>query len=340
MPFSSSPSSSSRARATLSLTARTAASSLLAVSILMAGTVSAASAEPARGIAWPWFSNTSALTFDGSSWVYNWELYEPTGGPIGSMEFVPMVRTEADLQYLTSYQTVKDASWLMGFNEPDMSTDVGGSNINATYAAQLWKTHIAPLRSDSLKLVAPAVSSSGAAGQGPSWLADFLAACDGCIFDAYAFHPYASNRWGVSALIDNFLELGHTPVWVTEFNTYTPEESGAPFVEYMIDYFNNKTTEEIARYSMISRVAQNTATQADLIYLNGSLTPAGETYNSYEVQERAQDTSTSSPSSSSSAATHSSAAIYANSAPEEHLVAPASLIGLGFLALAILAFVS
>lgn len=242
-----------------------------------------------------------------------------------------MVRTEADLQYLTSYQTVKQASWLMGFNEPDLGFDVGGSRINATHAAQLWKEHIAPLRSDRLKLVAPAVSSSGAAGEGPSWLADFLAACDGCVFDAYGFHPYASNRWGVSALIDQFLDLGHTPVWVTEFNTYTAEEGGAPLVEYMVDYFNTKSTDQIARYSMISRVGQTTATQADLLYVNGTLTPAGEAYNSYQVTTRATSTSTS---------TSTSSATYANSAPDEHLVAPASLICFAFLALATFAFVS
>lgn len=192
-----------------------------------------------------------------------------------------MIRTESDLQYAADYQTVKDASWLLGFNEPDQPFSAGGSALNATYAAQLWKQHIAPLRSSTLKLVAPAVSSSGSTGQGPSWLADFIAACDGCVFDAYAYHPYASNRWGVSALIDNFLKLEYTPVWITEFNVFTASEGGEPFIEYMVDYFNSKSSDQIARYSMIARQSSTSASLTDLQWVNGTLTPAGVTYNTY-----------------------------------------------------------
>lgn len=261
------PSSRSVLATSLALTALLSSSS--------STTVQAVSAK--KGIAWPWFESTPAEVFGcGASWIYNWERYAPTGGSYGDMEFVPMIRTAAEASDAAAYSTVQDAEWVLGFNEPDQTYDVGGSSMNATYAASLWKQYIHPLRTSTRKLVAPAMSSAGA-----DWLAEFITACTGCVFDAYAYHPYASNRWGISALTDNFIAKGYYPLWVTEFNVFDASDGGTDMIDYLIDYFENN--DKVARYSMIARLNQNTAeTGLDLQNTDGSLTDIGTEYITYE----------------------------------------------------------
>lgn len=68
-----------------------------------------------------------------------------------------------------------------------------------------WKQYFEPLRSQGKKLVAPAITSSSNQGQGLSWLDEFVAACNGCHFDAYAFHPYAPDANAVKGSVDYFV---------------------------------------------------------------------------------------------------------------------------------------
>ena len=69
-----------------------------------------------------------------------------------------------------------------------------------------WKQYFEPLRSQGKKLVAPAITSSSNQGQGLSWLDQFIEACSGCHFDAYAFHPYAPDAAAVKGSVDYFIK--------------------------------------------------------------------------------------------------------------------------------------
>lgn len=192
----------------------------------------------------------------------------------------PQQRTADDIASLSSYAAVKSASWILGFNEPD-NPNADGSNLSPAQAASLWKQYIQPLRTSTRKLVAPAVTSSSNAGQGYSWLKEFIAACSGCTFDAYAFHPYAQDAAAVQGSIDYMLGQGIKPLWVTEFNVDGSHlaNGGSGFVTSMVKYFNGKSTSDVARYSMIARVNKDTSVAGqDLQNADGSLNAEGTTY--------------------------------------------------------------
>lgn len=69
-----------------------------------------------------------------------------------------------------------------------------------------WRQYFEPLRAQGKKLVAPAITSSNNQGQGLSWLDQFIDACSGCHFDAYAFRPYASDAAAVKGSVDYFIK--------------------------------------------------------------------------------------------------------------------------------------
>lgn len=168
-----------------------------------------------------------------------------------------------------------------------------------------WHRFYEPLRSQGKKLVAPAITSSSNQGQGLSWLDQFVAACSGCHFDAFAFHPYAPDAAAVKGSIDYFvtykgtavpmLSIGlmhvltplytpsggkYTPVWITEFGR-SPDTvgsaGGADFVRSMLSYLdgNNK----VQRYAYLARFDANGVNQQrDLQNADGSKTALGNAY--------------------------------------------------------------
>jgi hypothetical protein len=134
-----------------------------------------------------------------------------------------------------------NSEWLMGFNEPDLSSQ---ANISASQAALLWRQ--IEQKYPSRKLVAPAPS-----GSNPNWLVDFRTAYLSDYgapprLDALAVHCYA---WQASACIQftqNYYEAwakawGVPEVWVTEFSfattgPNTPSQSireGQTFIDWI-----------------------------------------------------------------------------------------------------------
>lgn len=191
-----------------------------------------------------------------------------------------MQRTAQNIDQLANSPTVQNAKWILGFNEPD-NPNADGSGLTPQQAASLWKQYIQPLRTANRKLVAPAVTINTAQGTGFSWLKEFIAACNGCTFDAYAMHPYSNNAASVQGSIEYFLQQGIKPLWVTEFNVdgANLQNGGSGFVQDMINYFNGKSEQDVARYSMIARVGQNNfVNNQDLQNVDGSLSAEGQTY--------------------------------------------------------------
>jgi hypothetical protein len=66
---------------------------------------------------------------------------------------------------------------IQAFNEPD---NAGQSNMDPTYAAQLWVQYIQPIQKIGVLLGAPAVTN---APSGAAWLRTFFSACTGCKVD-------------------------------------------------------------------------------------------------------------------------------------------------------------
>lgn len=125
-----------------------------------------------------WFKEPTSLT-----WYYNYGS-DPTPAIDSALEFVPMLwgppasnyNFTADIIALLRDNKVP-VKYVLGFNEPDLPKNVGGSDITPVLAAELWKDWIEPLAKEGLKLGAPGVSS---ALDGKKWLKEFLDECKNC----------------------------------------------------------------------------------------------------------------------------------------------------------------
>ena len=61
-------------------------------------------------------------------------------------------------------------------DHPFRPNEVGQSNLDPGYAAQLWKQYLEPLRKQGYKLGSPSMSSRP---NGQKWMSDFLKDCQG-----------------------------------------------------------------------------------------------------------------------------------------------------------------
>jgi hypothetical protein len=94
------------------------------------------------------------------NWVYNYSP-QPTGDangyPYGNLSFVPMLwgQNNSDT-FLSTVEASPNYDYVLGFNEPDMATSVGGSDIPVEAAVAIWQTQIEPLKNLGYKLGSPA----------------------------------------------------------------------------------------------------------------------------------------------------------------------------------------
>jgi hypothetical protein len=178
----------------------------------------------------------------------------------------------ADIENLAVTVKGLGATTVLGFNEPDYDQQ---SNINATYAAQLWMQYIEPLKNSGIRLGAPAISS-GATGR--PWLADFMAACSQCTIDFIPFHWYGS---GTGGFYDYLYQLhgqfpNHT-LWVTEYAETSSNDS------VVLQFLNDTTTtldglDFVERYAWFGYFRPSDGSHYNLLDVNGHLNAAGQVY--------------------------------------------------------------
>ncbi|KAJ7069623.1 hypothetical protein C8F01DRAFT_976322 [Mycena amicta] len=190
---------------------------------------------PKRGLAFAADNTTDILRANNTasvvSWVYNWALNPPAYLASSGIEYIPMQWGAADIENLAVTVKGLGAKTVLGFNEPDFDQQ---SNINATFAAELWMQYIEPLKADGVRLGAPAISSGAS---GPPWLKDFMDACSKCTIDFIPFHWYGDGTGGFTdylySLHANF--PNHT-LWVTEFAETSDNDT------VVLDFLNATTT--------------------------------------------------------------------------------------------------
>lgn len=160
------------------------------LSVLAAFISTVAAANPKRGLIyipnsqWPqddaiWTQPKSVL-----SWYYTYNdrpnpQYSP---PHSGLEFVPMMwgmgGNTSDNSFYNSIMQLKNngvnIQHALSFNEPDMRSDWGGSDLTPVKAAQGYVANFIPLRRKGIKVGMPAVSG---AGWGIQWLRDFRGNC-------------------------------------------------------------------------------------------------------------------------------------------------------------------
>ncbi len=144
-------------------------------------------------------------------------------------------------------------TYAMGFNEPDMTTDKGGSQLNVADAVQGWKDNMEPLKSSGIKLVTPGTTNDITdSNMGHGYMSQFLEACTGCHFDVLTFHYYgeASDISALQETVTKYqtLQKQHNigELWISEMapNEAPTTEQMAAFLKFLDDPSNG-----VARYS-------------------------------------------------------------------------------------------
>ena len=165
---------------------------------------------------WKFTGVNHALAESGASWYYNWGP-SPDGMRAPSrMKFVPMIWGTSYVTTSTLERVKREGHILLGFNEPDLSTQ---SNMSAQQALDLWPQ----LMATGMELGSPAVSSDAATPGG--WLDQFMSGAKvlGYRVNFITVHWYGSDFSTGSAVqqLQSYLQAiynrYHLPIWLTEF---------------------------------------------------------------------------------------------------------------------------
>ncbi|KKY23949.1 putative uncharacterized serine-rich protein [Phaeomoniella chlamydospora] len=164
--------------------------------------------------------------------------------------------------------------YILGFNEPDLSTQ---ANMTVSEAVSAWLTYIEPLSSQGYKLGAPAVTNGGSP-MGLTWLSSFLEQCSTCTIDFIPIHWYdsATNFYYFKAYMQEAHQVAgdDRPLWITEFQAYGSEDEQITFLETVMPWLDSLT--------WIQRYAWFGVFQDNLVSADGSvMTPLGQVYRDY-----------------------------------------------------------
>ncbi len=90
------------------------------------------------------------------TWVYNYDPVPTKGESYGNLTYVPMLwgQTESS-QFRTTFLSGPRYPYVLSFNEPDMTKDVGGSNLPVETALSIWQAQLQPLANDGYKIGLP-----------------------------------------------------------------------------------------------------------------------------------------------------------------------------------------
>jgi hypothetical protein len=171
------------------------------------------------------------------SWYYNWSPYPNNDQipPSAGLEFVPLIHGidgAEDSQTAQVINSLPDISThILSFNEPDGTTDSGGSSIEPEDAARAYIDHVVPYRNGENGNRRWNISHPSSTGspRGLDWLRRFNESCyeideeNGCPTDFIAAHWYGAFDGLTSWLgtLDEFYN-GNTSraeplkIWVTE----------------------------------------------------------------------------------------------------------------------------
>ncbi|KAJ3510135.1 hypothetical protein NLJ89_g4849 [Agrocybe chaxingu] len=238
------------------------------------------------GLAWPNGNSLNINQYDATgkvSWYYTWSAF-----PVASrLEFSPMLWGQSTINQFTSTirrtlsNTRLSVTAVLGMNEPELQEQ---SNMSPEEGAQIWQTHLEPLRALGVRLGSPAPSSSP---RGKIWLQDFFAACNGnCNVDFIALHWYGTNSsWFISHLED-YHETFQRPLWVTEWachnfvdlNAQCSDEEIVGFMNVTQSFMDN--AEFVERYAWFGAMKDmnNVNPSNALMNGNGQINPLGIQY--------------------------------------------------------------
>ncbi|MGA9040215.1 MAG: glycosyl hydrolase, partial [Terriglobales bacterium] len=173
--------------------------------------------ESKKGVCvWAFGGVSTALKDSGATWYLTWSTtHDGIVTPRGA-QFVPMVRTVADVTPTALAQAEHSGPALLTFNEPDLSTQ---ANMTVGEALSLWPR----LMATNLQLGSPAVATGAATAGG--WLDRFMKGVERRHYrvNFIAIHWYGGDFQVDAAVtqLRSYLESVHRrydlPIWLTEY---------------------------------------------------------------------------------------------------------------------------
>ncbi|KDQ14793.1 glycoside hydrolase family 128 protein [Botryobasidium botryosum FD-172 SS1] len=142
--------------------------------------------------------------------MYTWTTACPQTANTYGIECPPMFWGANMQDQITDAVHNSNASHVMGFNEPDLSSQ---SNLSPQDAAQLWKDYMLGFKSLGKQLVSPATTAGGL-----QWFDDFLTALGGLPasqIDVIAVHWYGTDFTDFQNYVNSWKKYGKN-IWVTE----------------------------------------------------------------------------------------------------------------------------
>lgn len=165
---------------------------------------------------WNFTGAGKALAESHAAWYYTWAA--TPGGVVAPhrINFVPMIWGASDVTTATLDEVKGESRIVLGFNEPDNSSQ---ANMSVQQALSLWPK----LMATGMALGSPAVSSGAATPGG--WLDQFMkgAAAYHYRVNFICVHWYGSDSRTRPAVqqLQNYLQAVHDryhlPIWLTEF---------------------------------------------------------------------------------------------------------------------------
>ncbi|OKL57256.1 hypothetical protein UA08_07422 [Talaromyces atroroseus] len=228
-----------------------------------------------------WVENGSDLT-----WYYNY-AEDPSAAYSNrsqeDFEYVPMLWGSSNSSGFASDIKAqlaggRNISHILTFNEPDGSSSSGGSDIEPSAAASIWIADIEPLRTENIKIGAPAVTGSQS---GLTWLSKFFSSCTSqgtnCTVDFIPLHWYG-NFEGLASYIGQVVEAyPNTSIWITEYALADADLSDTvSFFQTSAEYFDR--IDYIERYSYFGAFqssVSNVGPNAVMLTQDGLLTDIG-----------------------------------------------------------------
>ena len=248
-----------------------------------------------RGMAYGYHSEADLAAISNSvSWWYNWS-YQPESTVANvyqnyGMDFVPMTWNGSfnETGLRAFYASHPDARYLLGFNEPNFTTQ---ANMKPSQAAAIWPKLEKIAKDYNLKIVGPAVNYSGnpVTENGVSftdpvvYLDAFFAACPNCQVDYIAVHNYMCYAGALADYIKKFKKYNR-PIWLTEFACWDQPsitlDMQKAYMVGAIDYLEGDTT--VFRYSWFNGNRSGSYPYLDLFKpQSGQLTDLGKLYVSF-----------------------------------------------------------
>ena len=166
--------------------------------------------------AWAFRGSRAALRKSGVSWYYTWSVSHSGITTPRGVKFVPMMWGPGSVTDSALAQARHEGHILLGFNEPDMSSQ---SNMTVDQALSLWPR----LMSTRMRVGSPAVAFGGDTPGG--WLDRFMQGAKARHYRVsfITLHWYGGDFRTAAAVSElrSYLQAVwkryHKPIWLTEF---------------------------------------------------------------------------------------------------------------------------